>query len=109
VSSSRRWALMHELRGVPEPTLDELLQRFSPCDLVIVEGWKNEPIPKIEVHRAAAGNPLLHPNDPNVVAVATDAPLATTLPQFALDDAVAVAQFIVGHLGLGKAKLEALR
>jgi molybdopterin-guanine dinucleotide biosynthesis protein B len=109
VSSSRRWALMHELRGVPEPTLDELLQRFSPCDLVIVEGWKNEPIPKIEVHRSAAGNPLLHPNDSRVVAVATDVPLATALPQFALDDAVAVAQFIVGHLGLGKAKLEAVR
>jgi molybdopterin-guanine dinucleotide biosynthesis protein B len=109
VSSSRRWALMHELRGVPEPTLDELLLRFSPCDVVIVEGWKNEPIPKIEVHRSAAGNPLLHPNDSRVVAVATDVPLATALPQFALDDAVAVAQFIVAHLGFGKAKLEAVR
>jgi len=109
VSSSRRWALMHELRGVPEPTLTEQLRHFSPCDLVIVEGWKNEPIDKIEVHREAAGNPLLHPNDPHVVAVATDVPLNTSLPQFPLDDAAAIARFIVGHLGLGKARLEVVR
>jgi molybdopterin-guanine dinucleotide biosynthesis protein B len=100
---------MHELRGVPEPSLAEQLRHFSPCDLVIVEGWKNEPIAKLEVHRAAAGNPLLHPHDPHVVAVATDVPLETALPQFHLDDAAAVAGFIVGHLGLGKAKLEVVR
>jgi molybdopterin-guanine dinucleotide biosynthesis protein B len=109
VSSSRRWALMHELQGVREPTLAEQLGHFSPCDLVIVEGWKNEPIAKIEVHRKAAGNPLLHPNDPHVVAVASDVPLDTALPQFQLDDAAAVAQFIIAHLGLGKARLEVVR
>src|ERR1700753_2449415 len=87
VSSSRRWAILHELRGAPEPTLAEQLKRLSPCDLVIVEGYKGEPIPKLEVHRRESGAPLLHPDDANVVAVATDEALATALPQFALDDA----------------------
>jgi molybdopterin-guanine dinucleotide biosynthesis protein B len=109
VSSSRRWAMMHELRGMPEPALTEQLRHFSPCDLVIVEGWKNEPIAKIEVHRESAGNPLLHPNDPHVLAVASDVPLNTSLPQFHLDDAAAVARFIVAHLGLAKARLEVVR
>src|SRR4051812_9260176 len=71
VSSSRRWALLHELRGAAEPTLQEQMKHLSRCDLVIVEGFKSEPIPKIEVHRAASGAPLLHPADDNVVAVAT--------------------------------------
>lgn len=100
IASGKRWALMHELRDAPEPSLDELLKHFSPCDLVIIEGWKFHAIPKVEVHRKLAGKPLLFPNDPNVVAVATDEHLATDLPQFALDDAEAVAQFIIRHLGL---------
>jgi molybdopterin-guanine dinucleotide biosynthesis protein B len=95
VSSGRRWALMRELRGEPEATLAELLKRFSPCDLVIVEGWKHDPIPRIEVHRAGGDRPLLHPVDPFVVAVATDEPLDTPLPQFQLDDAPAIARFIL--------------
>jgi molybdopterin-guanine dinucleotide biosynthesis protein B len=95
VSSDRRWALMHELRGEPEPTLDEQLRHFSPCDLVLVEGWKHDPIPRIEVHRAGGDRPLLYPGDPHVLAVATDEPLDTPLPQFHLDDAPAVARFIL--------------
>src|SRR5690349_11748987 len=63
VSSPARWALMHEMRGAPEPPLQEQLKRFSPCDLVIVEGYKSEPIPKIEVHRREARAPLLHLTD----------------------------------------------
>ena len=96
VSSSRRWALMRELRGEPEPTLQEQLRHLSPCDLVLVEGWKFDPIPRIEVHRSGADarRPLLFPGDPHVIAVATDEPLDTRLPQFGLDDAAAVAQFI---------------
>lgn len=96
VSSAQRWALMHELRGAPEPTLQEQLARLGPCDLVIVEGWKFDPIPRIEVHRSGADarRPLLFPSDPHVIAVATDEPLDTRLPQFGLDDAAAVAQFI---------------
>ncbi len=100
VSSSTRWALMGELRGEPEPTLAQLLERFSPCDLVIVEGWKFDPIPRIEVHRSGddTGRPLLFPRDPNVIAVATDEPLDTRLPQFALDDAPGIARFILDFL-----------
>jgi molybdopterin-guanine dinucleotide biosynthesis protein B len=105
VSSSNRWALMHELRGAPEPALAEQLKHLSPCDLVIVEGYKAEPIPKVEVHRAAGHTPLLYPNDPNVVAVATDEPLDTGLPQLALDDPEAVAGFVVHYLKLDRARL----
>src|SRR6185503_11562820 len=61
LSSSARWAVMHELRGAPEPTLTEQLKHFSPCDLVIVEGYKHEQIPKVEVHRKGADAPLLYP------------------------------------------------
>ena len=109
VSSSNRWVIMHELRGVPEPTLDEQLAHLSPCDLVIVEGWKHHAIPKIEVHRKLADKPLLFPDDRHVVAIATDETLATDLPQFALEDADAVADFIVKHLGLRKPTLHAVK
>ena len=105
VSSSKRWALMHELRGGAEETLQELLKHLSPCDLVIVEGYKNEPIPKLEVHRRASPTPLLYPDDANVVAVATDEPLETDLPQIDVDDAAAVCRFILKHLGLNRARL----
>ena len=100
VSSSQRWAIMHELRGVPEPSLDAQLEHLSPCDVVIVEGWKNHAMPKIEVHRKLNNKPLLFLDDKNVVAVATDEPLVTSCPQFDLDDAESVAQFIITHLGL---------
>lgn len=109
VSSSNRWVIMHELRGSPEPTLDEQLAHLSPCDLVIVEGWKHHAIPKIEVHRKLADKPLLFPDDRHVVAIATDETLATDLPQFALEDADAVADFIVKHLGLRKPALHAVK
>ncbi|QJR15068.1 molybdopterin-guanine dinucleotide biosynthesis protein B [Usitatibacter palustris] len=105
VSSSRRWALMHELRSVSEPTLPELLSHFSPCDLVIVEGYKHADIPKVEVHRKDANSPTLHPEDANVVAVATDEALPTKLPQFSIDDAEAIASFVIKHLGLHRARL----
>lgn len=105
VSSPARWALMHELRGAAEPSLQEQLRQFAPCDLVIVEGYKSQPIPKVEVHRKAARAPLLYPDDPNVVAIATDEPLDTPLPQIDLGDAAGVARFIVRHLGLDRARL----
>ena len=105
VSSSKRWALMHELRGAVEPTLQEQLKHLSPCDLVIVEGYKAEPIPKIEVHRKAGHTPLLYPEDANVVAVATDEPLDTELPQVDGNDPEAVARFIIQYLGLNRARL----
>jgi molybdopterin-guanine dinucleotide biosynthesis adapter protein len=105
VSSSKRWALMHELRGAAEPSLQEQLKHLSPCDLVIVEGYKSEPIAKIEVHRRASHTPLLHPDDPHVVAVATDEPLDTELPQLDVDDPEEVARFVLQHLGLDRARL----
>ncbi len=91
VSSGRRWALMHELRGAPEPRLPELLKRMSPVDLVIVEGFKSEPHRKIEVHRAANGKAMLFSDDPAIVGIATDADLKTTLPVAHLDDIPAIA------------------
>ena len=105
VSSPKRWALMHEMRGAAEPPLQEQLKRFSPCDVVIVEGYKSEPIPKIEVHRRDARAPLLYPQDERVVAIATDEPLDTALPQLALDDPAAVVRFVVRYLGLDRARL----
>jgi len=100
VTSSRRWVLMHELRGAPEPGFAELAQRVAPCDLLLVEGFKRERIPKLEVYRAAVGEPLLHPHDPDIVAIACDRRLETVLPQFELDNAPAIAGFIRRHLGL---------
>lgn len=100
VTSSQRWALMHELRGAPEPDLAEQIRHISPCDLLLVEGYKREPIPKLEVYRREIGEPLIHPHDPHIVAVATDAALDTTLPQLDLNDPAAIADFIVAHVGL---------
>jgi molybdopterin-guanine dinucleotide biosynthesis protein B len=94
VSSTRRWALMHELRGANEPKLPELLAKLSPVDLVLIEGFKREPHRKIEVHRAANGKPALFPDDPGIVGIATDTKLETTLPMAHLDDIEAVAAMI---------------
>jgi molybdopterin-guanine dinucleotide biosynthesis protein B len=102
VTSSRRWVLMHELRGAAEPTLAEQVARLSPCDLLLVEGFKREPIPKLEVYRAAVGEPPLHPHDSDIVAVASDARVDTTLPQFRLDDPGAIAAFVLAHLELAR-------
>jgi molybdopterin-guanine dinucleotide biosynthesis protein B len=99
VASSRRWALMHELRGEPEPSLDELVARMTPVDLLLVEGWKRHPHPKVEVHRPSLGKPLLYLDDPWVVAIASDEKLSTPVPLLPLDDPAAVAAFISDHLG----------
>jgi molybdopterin-guanine dinucleotide biosynthesis protein B len=101
VSSSRRWALVHELRGAPEPGFEELIRHIAPCDLLLVEGFKREKLPKLEVYRAVTGEPLLHPQDPDIVGIATDRKLETRLPQFNLDDAPGIAGFVVRHLDLG--------
>jgi molybdopterin-guanine dinucleotide biosynthesis protein B len=91
VSSARRWALMHELRGASEPRLPELLLKMSRVDLVIVEGFKSEPHHKIEVHRLANGKPMLFPDDPGIVGIATDGAIETKLPVAHLDDIPAIA------------------
>jgi molybdopterin-guanine dinucleotide biosynthesis protein B len=98
VSSATRWALMHELRGLPEPSLDELVRRMSSVDLLLVEGFKRYPHPKIEVYRPSLGKPLLHPEDPFVVAIACDEPLpGLSLPWLPLADSGAIATFILDH------------
>lgn len=98
VSSDRRWALMHELRGAPEPKMEELLRRMSPVDLVLVEGYKRGDHPKLEVFRASLGKTLLAPEDDSIVAIASDAPVAASrLPFFALSDIGAIAEFIIAY------------
>jgi molybdopterin-guanine dinucleotide biosynthesis protein B len=95
VTSAMRWALMHELRGAPELSIDAALAQLSPCELALVEGFKRAPIPKLEVYRASVGKSMLHPRDKNILAVATDGPLETSLPVFDLDDLAPIAAFIV--------------
>ena len=96
IGSAKRFALMHELRGAPEPPLRDLLTRLAPVDLVIVEGYKTHPHPKLEVHRACVGKPLLHPNDSWIVAVASDLPLpGTELPVIGLDDIETIADVLL--------------
>jgi molybdopterin-guanine dinucleotide biosynthesis protein B len=102
VASAHRWVIMHELRGAPEPTLEDLIARMSPCDLLLIEGFKFDPIPKLEVFRHANGKPPLHPDDPHIVAVAADGPLATPLPVLDLNDYDAIAEFVLVHLGLAR-------
>ena len=92
---------MHELRGAHEPALEELVERMSPVDLLLVEGWKRHPHPKIEVYRPALGKELLYPDDPHIVAIASDEVLAAPIPLLPLGDAGAVAAFIADHLGFG--------
>ena len=95
VSSARRWALMHELRNEPEPTLGEIVSHLAAVDLVIVEGFKTERHCKIEVHRSEVGKPLLYPDDPNIVAIASDAPPKDTqLPAANLDDIETIANLV---------------
>ncbi|WP_244471729.1 molybdopterin-guanine dinucleotide biosynthesis protein B [Methylobacterium sp. ARG-1] len=91
ISSGRRWAQVHELRDAEEATLGQLLRRISPCDLIVVEGYKREPIPKIEVHRADNGRPPIHPLDPTIVGIASDVAFpASGIPVVDLNDAEAV-------------------
>ena len=95
IGSARRFALMHELRGAAEPPLKVLLGKLAPVDLVIVEGYKAHPHPKLEVHRAAIGKPLIYPNDSWIVAVASDRAIADVeLPVISLDDIDTIADVL---------------
>lgn len=98
LATARRWALIHELGHEPEPTLDELLAKMAPVDLVLIEGFKRFAQPKIEVHRRERGTPLLAREDPTILAVASDEPLAgLAVPVFDLDDIEAIAAFVTTH------------
>lgn len=97
IGSAARWALMHELRGDPEPELPHLIAHMTRVDLILVEGFKRGPHPKIEVHRAAIGKPLLHPNDPTIAAMAADPIQPATIPVVPLDDIEAIATLALNH------------
>ncbi len=98
VGSANRWALVHELRGEPEASLGTLLAKLAPVDLVLVEGFKREAHPKLEVYRAAVGKPPLHPDDPAIVAVASDAALpAARVPVVMLDDVDGIVDILLAQ------------
>ncbi len=101
LSSPRRWAIMHELRDTPEPALDDLLARLSPVDLVLIEGFKRAPHPKVEAHRMETGRPLLAPENQTIRAVASNTTHPDLpLPVLHLDDTRAIAEFILRDVGL---------
>lgn len=102
IASRERWALMVETPAAGDPALAELLPRLerSRLDLILVEGFRHERFPKIELHRAALERPLLFPEDDSIIALASDTPITTGLPYFALDDATAIADFIMHYCGL---------
>ncbi|WP_438974120.1 molybdopterin-guanine dinucleotide biosynthesis protein B [Planktomarina temperata] len=102
LASTERWALMNEHRGAPEPSLAALLAKLDPVDLVLIEGWKRDKHPKVEAWRAETGNPLIAPNDPTILAVASDTALELDRPVFDLDDTTAVADFILAHLEMAR-------
>jgi molybdopterin-guanine dinucleotide biosynthesis protein B len=100
LTSDQRWVLMHELRGRAEPALADQLKILSPCDLVLVEGYKAAAIPKLEVYRPAHGRPPLYPGNPNIVAVASDEKIGVPLPLLDLNDYDGITDFVMRHLGL---------
>jgi molybdopterin-guanine dinucleotide biosynthesis protein MobB len=100
LASRNRFALMHELRTEEEPTLDMLLKKLAPVDLVLIEGYKRDLHHKVEAHRAETGNPLIAPDDETVRAVASDVPLDLDRPVFDLNDTVSIADFILTEVGL---------
>jgi molybdopterin-guanine dinucleotide biosynthesis protein B len=100
VTSDLRWVLMHESRGEREPTLTEQLKRFSACDLILVEGYKHEAIPKLEIYRQANDRPLLYPEDRNIVAIAADTAVKAPLPVLDLNDYDAIADFVIRYMEL---------
>ncbi|WP_299503862.1 molybdopterin-guanine dinucleotide biosynthesis protein B [uncultured Roseobacter sp.] len=100
LASAKRFALMHELREASEPTLEDLLSRLSPVDLVLIEGYKRDTHHKIEAHRAETGNPLIATEDSTIRAVASDADLTLDRPVFDLNDTAGIAAFILAEVGL---------
>jgi molybdopterin-guanine dinucleotide biosynthesis protein B len=98
ISSAKRFAILHELRDEPEWDLPALLEKISPVDLVLIEGFKRDPFPKIEVHRVANSKPLLYPEDPHIIAIASDRPLPQTkVPVVDLNDTAAIVELMLKH------------
>jgi len=106
ISSQNRWVLQHENRGSPELSMEELLQYMTPVDLVLVEGFKSYPHDKLEVFRAETGKPPMAPENPSIIAIATDTPdtVRTALPMLDLNNAEMIADFVVARCGLLKVR-----
>lgn len=103
ISSVNRWALIHEHRGDLEPDLDALMRVMAPVDLLLVEGFKRHGHDKLEIYRAANGKPFLHPEDPRIVAIASDVPVPNAgRPVLNLDDIPGIADFVLRHCGLAR-------
>ncbi len=102
VVSQHRWAIMHELRSDEPPSLDEVLSKLAPCDLVIVEGYKRDSHDKIEVRNLELNHLVLAGEDPTIVAVAANGKIVSSVPVFDRDDVSTLAQFIVQHVGLSE-------
>ncbi len=103
ISAANRWALMHELRGEEKPSVEELIGRMTPVDLLLVEGFKSHLHPKIEVHRPSVGKPLLQKDDKEIVAVASDEEIAgLPVPVLDINDSGTIADFIVKTCALGE-------
>ena len=99
VAAEDHWALLHEHRGAPEPSLEDLARRMKPVDILLVEGFKTHSHDKIEVHRPAAGKPLLYTGDPYIIAIATDGVLSdTALPQLDLNNVSEICDFIIERM-----------
>jgi len=103
VGSPQRWALMHENLDNPEASLDEMIERMTPVHLLLVEGFKKYPLDKLEIYRQDNGKPLISPDDPRIVAIATDTALPeVNVPAFDINDISAIADFILAHCDLKK-------
>jgi molybdopterin-guanine dinucleotide biosynthesis protein B len=102
IVSANRYAIMHELRGSHEPTIEELLPRLAPVDLLLIEGFKRHKHDKLEIHRPALGKALLSSDDPDIVAVASDSKIdGLAVPLLDLNDIAAIAAFVRRRTGLG--------
>ena len=98
ISSAKRWAILHELREEPEWDLRALVSKMSPVDLVLVEGFKRDAVPKLEIHRSANGKPLIHPEDGHIVAIASDVALPQAkVPVVDLNNVEAIADLLLKH------------
>jgi molybdopterin-guanine dinucleotide biosynthesis protein B len=98
VSSARRFAILHELRDEPEWSLAPLVKKMSPVDLVLVEGYKRDPFPKLEIYRAGNGKPLIQPSDSHIVAIASDIALPqAAVPVIGLDDIEGIADLVMAQ------------
>jgi len=107
ISSAKRFAILHELRDEPEWDLPDLVAKMSPVDLVLVEGYKRDAFPKLEIHRAANGKPLIHPEDPHIIAIAADVPVPSAkVPVVDLNDTEAIAEVLLTYaVPIGEARM----